>query len=200
MAISDYSSLKTAIANWLARADLTGAIPDFIQLAQKRISRDLRSHRMIANDGGTLLAGNFALPVEFVALLSLKVIYGGREIDLRPIAPSMDVNHADVTYPYGFVMSANRIEVLGGAGDEAYLFRYWQNGGEPSDDNPSFIAYFPDIYLYASLLEAAPYLKQDARIQTWATGYQAAIEAENRVSNETRWANSPRIKPVHRAP
>ena len=31
MAISTYSDLKTAIANFLARDDLTSVIPDFIQ-------------------------------------------------------------------------------------------------------------------------------------------------------------------------
>jgi hypothetical protein len=33
----------------------------------------------------------------------------------------------------------------------------------------------PDIYLYGSLLQAAPYLQDDARIQTWATLYERAL-------------------------
>ena len=34
MSISTYSELKTAVANFLARTDLTDQIPDFIQLAE----------------------------------------------------------------------------------------------------------------------------------------------------------------------
>lgn len=40
--ITDYSSLKQAVADWLARADLTAQIPTFIQGAHARINRELR--------------------------------------------------------------------------------------------------------------------------------------------------------------
>ena len=39
------------------------------------------------------------------------------------------------------------------------------------------IAKAPDIYLYGALINSAPYLKEDGRIQTWATYYQGAIDA-----------------------
>lgn len=42
MSISTYAELKTAIANFLARTDLTEQIPNFIQLAEARLSRELR--------------------------------------------------------------------------------------------------------------------------------------------------------------
>ncbi len=41
MAISSYTDLQTSIANFLARDDLTSVIPDFIQLAEARMSREL---------------------------------------------------------------------------------------------------------------------------------------------------------------
>jgi hypothetical protein len=33
----------------------------------------------------------------------------------------------------------------------------------------------PDAYLYGSLLQAAPYLQDDNRIQVWATLYERAL-------------------------
>ena len=41
MALDTYSSLKTAVATWLHRADLASYITDFVTLAEERISRDL---------------------------------------------------------------------------------------------------------------------------------------------------------------
>ena len=41
MAFDTYANLKTAIANFLARDDLTTQIPDFISLAEARMSREL---------------------------------------------------------------------------------------------------------------------------------------------------------------
>ena len=46
MAISQFSELKTALANWLKRSDLTSRIPEFVSLAEDRIAKDLRVRAM----------------------------------------------------------------------------------------------------------------------------------------------------------
>ena len=43
MAITTYTELKSAVANHLARTDLTSVIPDFISLAEARLSRELET-------------------------------------------------------------------------------------------------------------------------------------------------------------
>lgn len=40
--VNDYSTLQAKVAQFLARADLGGVIPDFIQLAEARMNNDLR--------------------------------------------------------------------------------------------------------------------------------------------------------------
>jgi hypothetical protein len=48
----------------------------------------------------------------------------------------------------------------------------------------------PDIYLYASLLQAAPYLQDDQRITVWAALYTSALN-DLKVSDErSRMATS----------
>ena len=42
MPFTSYSDLKTSIANYLARTDLTDQIPDFITFAENRLRRELR--------------------------------------------------------------------------------------------------------------------------------------------------------------
>ena len=46
MAITTYSELKTAVANWLNRDDLTSNIPEFIALAEAAINDQVRHWRM----------------------------------------------------------------------------------------------------------------------------------------------------------
>lgn len=48
MAITTYATLKTAIANWLERSDLTDRIPEFISLAQSKLY-----YGVLAPDGRT---------------------------------------------------------------------------------------------------------------------------------------------------
>ena len=47
MAFTNYSAFVTVVNNYLARSDLTAQVPDFIQLAQTRLSRDLRTEKML---------------------------------------------------------------------------------------------------------------------------------------------------------
>ena len=46
MAITTYAELQTAIANWLARDDLTTYLPDFITLFEAAANRRLRVRQM----------------------------------------------------------------------------------------------------------------------------------------------------------
>ena len=45
---NDYATLQTTIASYLARNDLTATIPEFIRLAENRLSRDLRIRQMLS--------------------------------------------------------------------------------------------------------------------------------------------------------
>ena len=49
MSITNYTELKTAVANFLARSDLTDRIPEFISLAEGRLSRELESRYPVPN-------------------------------------------------------------------------------------------------------------------------------------------------------
>ena len=46
MAINTYSTLQTAVANWLDRNDLTDRVPEFISLAEATFNRVLRLRAM----------------------------------------------------------------------------------------------------------------------------------------------------------
>ena len=54
MSITTYAELKTAIASWLNRDDLTSVIPDFIALTEAALNRDLRHLQMIDRDDATI--------------------------------------------------------------------------------------------------------------------------------------------------
>jgi hypothetical protein len=70
MAIGTYAELKTAIANFLARDDLTARIPEFISLAEARMSRELGTRSQTKRANATLSAGDafVSLPTDMRAL------------------------------------------------------------------------------------------------------------------------------------
>jgi len=62
-----------------------------------------------------------------------------------------------------------------------------------SDTNSSnvFMANAPDALLYASLLEAEPYLMNDARIQTWGSLYDRAISTLSTSDEASQYSGVP---------
>ena len=45
MAITNYTELKSSLADWLNRSDLTTVIPDFITLAESQFNREIRNRK-----------------------------------------------------------------------------------------------------------------------------------------------------------
>ena len=71
MTITTYSGLKTAIADWLNRADLDQKIPEFIRLAESTLNDVLRSADMVARSTSvTITSGRATLPAD-----ALEVVY-----------------------------------------------------------------------------------------------------------------------------
>jgi hypothetical protein len=75
MAFSTYSELKTEIANFLARDDLTTQIPSFITLAEARMSRELNSRTQEKRANATTVAGDgfISLPTDLRAVRNVQL-------------------------------------------------------------------------------------------------------------------------------
>ena len=75
MALTTYSELKTAIANWLDRSDLDDRIPEFIQLAEARHRRDFKIRRMETRVTANTIADTeyYSLPDNFVAMRNIQL-------------------------------------------------------------------------------------------------------------------------------
>ena len=75
MAITTYTELKSAVANHLARTDLTSVIPDFISLAEARLSRELETRDQEKRATATMTSGDeyIALPTDLREVREVKV-------------------------------------------------------------------------------------------------------------------------------
>ena len=75
MSISTYAELKTSIANFLARDDLTDQIPNFIQLAEGRMNRELETREQQKRVTATLTSGDeyIALPTDLREIREVKL-------------------------------------------------------------------------------------------------------------------------------
>jgi len=66
MAFTNYSAFVTTVENYLARTDLSSQIPDFIQMAQFRMTRDLRTERMLKVATADTTDSTVGFPTDFL--------------------------------------------------------------------------------------------------------------------------------------
>ena len=186
MALSNYSDLKTTIANYLARSDLTNQIPDFITLAEQRICRDLRTRQMLAVATAITTANDATLgiPTDFIEMRDIHLQTTPRT-SLKYLSPNAFYANArvtDVGPPINYTVLASEIQ-FAPIPDTAYSVQMLYYAKPPllSDTNSSntFLSHCPDLLLYASLGEAEPYLMNDARLQTWAALYDRSLNSIN---------------------
>ncbi len=198
MSFTSYSELQTTIAGYLARSDLTTQIPDFIRLAETRLRRDLRIRQMLKSVTTSTVAadGTVELPSDFLEVRDL-VVVGNPVQPLNYSSPSAFNRNArtwESGKPLDYTILSLDIQ-LAPVPDSAYTVKmlYFAAPAFLSDTNTSnvFLANTPDVLLYGSLLEAEPYLMNDARINTWGTMFDRAIASVTRSDEQGQYSGVP---------
>jgi hypothetical protein len=180
MAFTTYTSFVTTVESYLARTDLTSVIPDFIQMAQIRMSRDLRTEAMLKVATTSPSDNKVAFPTDFLEL---------REMHFEGNPPILlEYQSPDLFFRNGQTSLSGRSHYFTMLGTE-FQFAPSQNSSYTIQilyyAQPTFISsttatnlyltYYPDALLYATLAEAEPYLMNDPRTATWSALYDRAI-------------------------
>lgn len=192
--IVDYPSLQTAVTEYLARdqdTTLIARIPSFIQFAEAKFNRQLFVRQMESRAIAVvdLSSGEpefVALPSDFQSMrrVRLSSVTGKPALEFRSGLQMDEFRYRSVDVagePRYFTVFGNEIE-LAPTPDQAYTIEMvYRANIPPLATNASnwLLTLAPDLYLYGALLESAPYIKEDARIQTWGLGFASALSDLN---------------------
>ena len=198
MSFTTYSDLQTSIGNYLARSDLTSQIPDFITFAENRLRRELRIRQMLKSVTTATVSGDntIEIPSDFLQARDFVVMTNPIQplSYSSPSALSNDPRASEVGVPLSYTILANDFQVSP-APDGIYTVKllYFFAPAYLSSSNTSnvFLTTAPDALLYASLIEAEPYLMNDARINTWGTMYDRAIASLAKSDEEGQYSGVP---------
>lgn len=202
--IVSYSTLQTAIADTLARADIVtqGFVPNFIQSWEGRFYRQPRNFGrfMEASFAGTIASNVLAVPSDYLGLkyayinttpaarldrASLNQLYGTfprNSVTALPRLIARDLTNfvfgpePDSTYSIAGVYYAKPTLIRSFAADAA---AHW------------IIVNAPDLALYGSLLEATPFLQNDKRIPTWQAFYGQSLQDYRDFNKDEEVSGSP---------
>jgi hypothetical protein len=199
MAITNYSTLQTAIADFLNRDDLTAVIPTFIQLAEAQINREIRHWKMEARSTGQQSAGDqyMQIPPDWLETIRLNVTdQGTSAITMTSRAAMADIRakNEDVstktTYYYCHADGQFELYPTPAATMNVELLYYQKIPDLATNSTNWLLTDAPDVYLYGALLHSAPYLAEDARVAVWAQMYSAAVQNVNSASEQARYSGS----------
>jgi len=176
MSITTYGELQAAAANWLVRGDLTQRIPEFIALAESRLNRVLRARLAETEVALTATVGarTVPLPAGFAEPLALWIVTTAERQALWYIEPSLLGASSLRGRPCSWSVDGANL-AFDRPCDQAYglvlrmLARFALSDGQPTN---SLLADYPDAYLFATLCEAGPFLRDDAL----SAAYEARLE------------------------
>ena len=195
-AFTSYANLQTNIADYLARQDLTDKIPMFISLAEKRLNRDLRLRQTLQQSTYTMPDGfTVPTPADFLELQDIH-LDGSPVINLTFQSVSQFYRGANNQQgqPLNYTLVAdNFILSPQPTGASTVNMTYFKIPKVLSDTNPSneYLDVCPDLLLYASLAESAPFLMDDPRLATWQALYAEGLASITKSNQDSIFPAQP---------
>ena len=196
-AFTSYTNLKQNIVDYLARQDLTAQIPMFISLAEKRLNRDLRLRQTLQQSTYSMDEGfKIPTPQDFLEMQDL-------HLDGNPIIPLtyQTVSQfyrrggsAGQGYPVNYTLVADNFVLSPQpTGATTANMTYYKIPKVLSDTNPSneYLDICPDLLLYASLAESAPYIMDDPRLATWQAMYAEGLASITKSDEQSTFPAQP---------
>jgi len=182
VSISTYAELKSAVANFLARTDLTDQIPNFILLAEARLSRELETRDQEKRATATLTSGDefIALPTDMREIREIKLNTSPNVVLEYKSPTALDTTYTGATgRPSAYSIVGGELKVRP-IPDDSYTAEiiYIGSLSALSDTNTTnvMLTRHPDAYLSGSLVEAYTYLMDEARASTYDAKFTRSIE------------------------
>jgi len=184
MALTTYAGLKTEVAAWLHRNDLTDRIPTFIEFATHRLTRSITSPRMEASTTLSVVNGTATLPTNFRSAVAMTL--GTVEYKAITAADMRAMNQGGIrpTYPVYSIVN-NQIKVYpADSSSPTFIYTVQLTTLAADADTNWVLQDYPDVYLMASLAEARKFVLDDNRLVQYEQMTIARIDELNR--NERR--------------
>ena len=196
MSITTYAELQSSIADWLLRDDLTSVIPTFISLAEAKFNRRIRDYRMVKRATAQVDTAYFAIPSDWQENIRFQ-LNTSPITTLEYVTPDQAAEEKRLYNSSGrpafFTMIGDQFQIVP-APDSTYdaELTYYAKIPALSGSNTSnwLLTKAPDIYLYGALMEAAPYLDDDARIQVWGGLLEHSMNALQIESDRAKTGSS----------
>lgn len=185
-----YSELKTAIADFLNRSDLTSNIDTFIDTTEAELNRRLRTKDMIVRAEATADGQYLTLPTNWLEAINVEITTNDFSPIMQMSLESLDIYRKSIDnasgQPIYFGIVDNAME-LAPTPDGSYNLQltYFEKITALDDTNTSnwVSTNHSDVYLYGAMKHASIFLMEDDRVAMFTALFEKALE-EIRLAQE----------------
>lgn len=200
--ITNYATLQSTIADYLNRTDLTSQIQTFIQFVEADLNTRLRDRSMIVRAEATSNQEYVQLPGDWLEAINLSLVGGVSPLRYVTLDQGDLINSAQIlTAPSFYSLMNGAIELIPPPAVNVEIeMVYYGKIPSLSDAVTSnwLLAKAPDVYLYGALSHAAPFLMDDARLQTFGQIYLARVQSMQDETQKSLHSGSPLIARTRR--
>lgn len=207
MSLDSYSNLITEVQSWLfGRDDIVAKVPTFVRMFEAKANRVLRCRQMETRATVTLDIGTgepefVSLPTDYHSMRRIRnKTAPGKTMLSFVTSAQLDMfrqQSSAAGSPEFFTVFGDEIELYPTPDQNYQLEMVYRKVITPLDnvDNTTnwLLALAPDLYLYGSLMEAAPYLHEDERVPVWASGVSGGFDQLNKLSEEATYNAGPLV-------
>lgn len=177
LTLASYSDLLAFAAVTLNRTDLTDYLPGWVTLAEGQITDRLIAEgpprQMMGRSDATINSEYIAVPDDFEGARA--IFLDPNYLPLEFISPE-EIVQRKTLYPnesgdpQAFTVVGEELQFWpwGGTGSFTGEMTYWKRIPPLSTNGTNWLLERrPDVYLYTTLIQSAPFLKDDDRLATW---------------------------------
>lgn len=204
MAISNYTELQSATSNWLGgRTDLTARIPEFITLCEAKLNRllfvpQMETRSTTSADTSDTEPEFITLPADFQTMRRVRLsgVTGKPRLQFMTQTQLDDYRYSidNVSgQPVYFTIMGDEMELAPTPNEDFELEMVYRKNIPALASNSTnwLLTLAPDIYLYGTLLEAMPFIKDDARVSLWASAFSTVLDDLNNLGFRQSFDSGP---------
>jgi len=187
-----YDEIKTNVANFLNRSDLTSQLDTFIDLTESDINKKIKHQQMMKRAVATADSTSkyMQLPGDWISAINVELNTTEHNVLMQQSVESLDIKRMSINNTSGrpeyFAITDDAIELCP-TPDKSYELQLTYYADVPalsSTNAENFVSKsYPDIYIYGCCKHASIFLMEDDRIQLFQSLFDKALE-EVRIQQE----------------
>lgn len=185
-----YIGLQASVIDWLfGRQHLATYVPDWVRIAEAQLNARLRLAEMLVTDTLSVTGEVYSLPSDVAGVVSVAALTNPRRTLQLVDGAAKDIPRR-AGMPNMYTLSGDEIAVWPSNASDIEV-TYYQKLPSIIDNGTNWLlTSAPQVYLYATLLQAAPFMEDEAMLRTWAGMLDNEISALNARDTANRLGGS----------